>query len=278
MRKLIISLCLLALPLVYGYGQLNVAGVVGNSGYSVLRASFETPLVIVPGMSVQAKYALFEHEHMSAMSRYALGLNYELPFIDIVKVGVEGGFQPKANAYSNYYYDINGSIELNEILFRMFPTDQLRLGLGYRGTHHTFYNSPDFNITQTDIYAYLYQRTGGFDASINYAKAVSYSADTSLAPAPPPWLDIPNLVSAYYGFLDYSIGANAGYTYQFIRPYAAYNFLKIQNAPDTDNFRVGITAQIAAITVNAAVEWINFTRNTDSRERFLSLSAGVSLL
>jgi hypothetical protein len=247
MKKLIIVLSLLILPMAFSFGQLSVSGVAGNDGYQVLRASFDTSLFIVPGLSAQAKYALFQHDNQSDMSRYALGLNYHLPFIEIAEVGAEAGYQPKANQYSAYYYDLHGALDLHEILFRIVPTDELKLGLGMRETRHSFYD-PDTNVNETDVYAYLYQQTDGFDTKVSFTKAVHYSADTTGAP---PWLDIPGFISVTSGYLDYSLGANAGYTYKFLRPYAAYNFLKTKsNADDTDDLSLGLTVQIAGVNIN----------------------------
>lgn len=277
MKKLIFALCLLALPFARSHAQLDVSGVAGDNGYSVLRASFTTPFVLLPGMSLQAKYALFQLDGQSDMSRYALGLNYKLPFIDIVSAGAEFGFQPKANAYSNHYYDIHGALELNELLFRMLPADELRLSAGYRRIYHSFYEDsffPKEHLSENDIYANIFQRTGGFDTSVYATKVMSYSGELNRTL---PWLDVPYFISAYQGFMDYSIGASAGYTFSFIRPFAAYNILKFKNDEATDNMRVGVTAKILSVSVNAAVEWLNFTRNSENRERFYSLSAGVSL-
>ena len=274
MRKLIISLCLFALPAAYSFGQVNVSGVMGSDGYSVLRADVSTGLLIVPGLDVYASYALFQADDMSSMSRYAAGARYQLPFIELLSVGAEAGWQPKANQYSNYWTSVYGSLNLHELLFHLVPTDELKLDLGYRRTAHSFYN-PEASATQNDIYAKLFQRTGGFDASVNFTKAISYSGDTNQTP---PWLDVPGFVFVASGFLDYTLGANAGYTYKFIRPYAAYNFLKRKEITDTDTLGLGLIVQIAGVSVNGSVEWYNFSRNTEFRERFFSLSAGVNFL
>jgi hypothetical protein len=274
MKKLTIILSLLILPAVFSFGQLSVSGLAGKDGYQVLRASFDTSLSIVPGLSAQAKYAMYERDEMSAMSRYALGLNYHLPFIEIAEVGAEFGYQPKANQYSAYYYDVHGALDLHEILFRLVPTDELKLGLGMRETRHSFYD-PDNHVNETDVYAYLYQQTGGFDTTLNFTKALNYSQDDGRTP---PWLDIPGFISVYGGYMDYSLGASAGYTYKFIRPYVAYNFLKTKNSYDTDDLSLGLTVQIAGVNINGAVEWLNFSRNTENRQRYFSLSAGVKFL
>jgi hypothetical protein len=166
---------------------------------------------------------------------------------------------------------------LHEILFRLVPTDELKFGIGMRETRHSFYDPIDSHLNETDVYAYLYQQTGGFDTKVSFTKAVNYSADTD-STDPPPWLDIPGFISVTRGYLDYSFGANAGYTYKFLRPYAAYNFLKIKGAAqDTDDLSLGLTVQIAGVNINGAVEWLNFSRNTENRQRYFSLSAGVKL-
>jgi hypothetical protein len=276
MKKLIIVLSLLSLPLAHSFGQLSVSGVAGKDGYQVLRASFDTSLLLVPGLSAQAKYAVFQHDAQSTMSRYALGVNYHLPFIEIAEVGAEAGFQPKANQYSAFYYDLHAAADLHELLFRLVPTDALKLGLGMRETKHSFYD-PDSNLNETDIYTYLYQQTGGFDTTVRFTKAVNYSED--IGNRAPMWLDIPGFISVYGGYLDYSLGASAGYTYKFLRPYVAYNFLKIKGqAEDSDDLSLGLTVQIAGVNVNGAVEWINFSKNTEHREHYFSLSAGVKFL
>ena len=263
------------MPAAFSFGQVNVSGVMGSDGYSVLRARLDTGLLFVPGLNMHLKYELFQSDNMpSDMSRYAAGISYDVPFIELLEVGAEAGWQPKANQYSNYWYDIYGSVNLHEVLFRLVPTDELKLSLGYKQTAHSFY-SPDAGVRQSDIYATLFQRTGGFDASLNFAKAVNYSGDLSQVP---PWLDVPGFIFVSAGFLDYTLGANAGYTYKFIRPYAAYNFLKRKDIADTDTFGLGLTVRFAGLNVNGSVEWYNFSRNTENRERFFSLSAGVNFL
>jgi len=276
MKKLFIALCLLTLPLAYGHGQLTASGVMGSDGYSVLRARFDTGVLFIPGLKMHLGYALAQQDGISDMSRYSAGLAYDIPFIDLLEVGAQGGWQPKANQYSNYWYDVYAALNLHEVLFRLAPVDALKLSLGYRHTYHTFHHTtPNTNVQQGDIYATLFQRTGGFDASVTYAKAINYQGDTSYNP---PWLDVPGFVSVASGYLDYSLGANAGYTYKFIRPYAAYTLLKRKNLSETDTFGMGLVVQLAGISVNGAVEWFNFSRNTEFRERFFSFSAGVSFL
>lgn len=273
MRKLIISLALLILPIAYSFGQLSVSGVTGSDGYSVLRGSYTTGL-LAPGLSLTGKYARYSHDDISTMSRYAVGASYDVPFIDILSVGAEAGFQPKANQYSNYYLDIYGALNIETLLFRVLPTDELQIGLGYKQTFHSFYN-PDYDVDEGDIYAFIYQRTGGFDTSVNFSKAIKFDGDKNTTP---PWLDIPNFVSVYEGYLDYSVGASAGYTYKVVRPYAAYNYLKTDNSYSTDDFRLGIILSIAPVSINGSVEWLNFTKNSSDRKVLYSLSAGVKIL
>jgi len=274
MKKLAIFLALLALPLAYSHGQLSVSGVAGSGGYSVLRARLDTGLMLIPGLSMNLNYALFEQDGMSSMSRFGAGADYKLPFLDIASVGVGATYQPKANDYSNYSYDIHGSVNLAELTFHVLPTDELRLGGGYSRTFHSFYN-PDNDVHQDDIYGFITQKTGGFDTSFIYRKAIRYVGDKNETP---PWLDIPNFVSVYAGFLDYAWGVSAGYTYKGIRPYAAYTSLKTTESPSTDDLRLGITLAVFMVDLNASVEWLNFTQNSDNRKTLFALSGSVKFL
>lgn len=274
MKKLLISLALLICPIAYSFGQLSVSGLAGSDGYSVLRATFNADVPFVPGLSIVPRYSLLEQDNKSAMSQYGIGLNFRLPFIDLIEIGADGSYIPKANGYSNYSYDIHGSINIETLLFRLLPTDELKVGLGVRNIYHSFYG-PDYNVDESDIYTYIYQKTGGLDTTIEFTKAVSYSGDTS---GTPPWLDVPNFTAIYTGYLDYSLGLGAGYTYKFIRPYAAYNFLKIKNASGTDDLKLGVIINVMKVDFNASVEWLNFSKNTDDRKTFYSLTAGVAFL
>lgn len=276
MRKIIFSLFMLICPLATVLGQVSVAGVTGSDGYSVLRASLATNMFLIPGLTVTPGYSVYQRDGMDSMSQYSLAANYKLPFIDIVQAGVSGGYIPKANDYSSYFYDINAAVNVENLFFRLLPTDELKIGGGVKNTYHSFYH-PDYDVDETDIYGFISQRTGGFDSSVNFTKAISYSKD--LNGTVPPWMDVKNFTAVYSGYLDYSLGANVGYTYKFIRPYAAYNFLKTKNTDfSTDNAKLGVILKVLVVDFNASVEWFNFTRNTAERKSFFSLTAGVEFL
>ncbi|MDR1684443.1 MAG: hypothetical protein LBR90_03165 [Elusimicrobiota bacterium] len=274
MKKAILLISLLALPFAFCNAQVSVSGVKGSDGYSVLRAQADLPLMLLPGLSLYGKYAAFSHDNFSTMSKYGAGAAFTLPFLDIVDLGVEAGLTPKANQYSAYYWDAHGSVNLANIFYHLLPADELRLTLGLLSTYHSFYQ-PDYKATEQDIYASVYQRVGGFDASVMYSKAVSLSGDGG---GFPPWLDIPNFVSVYAGYLDYSLGASAGYTYKIVRPYAAYAYLKTKNSPSADDLRLGLIVSVGPVAVNGSVEWLNITRNTSGRKALYSLSAGMRFL
>lgn len=276
MKKLILSLLLLICPIAVCLGQISVSGVTGSDGYSVLRSSLQTDVFFIPGLSITPGYSVYQRDEMKSMSEYSLGANFDLPIIDLVEVGASGGYIPRANDYSSYFYDINASVNAETLFFRLLPTDELRVGGGVKKTFHSFYD-PSYKVDETDVYGFISQQTGGFDSSVNFTKAISYSKD--LNNTVPPWMDVKNFTAVYSGYLDYSLGLNAGYTYKFIRPYASYNFLKTKNTDfSTDNARAGIILKVFVIDFNAAVEWFNFTRNTAERKSFFSLSAGMKFL
>ena len=151
--------------------------------------------------------------------------------------------------------------------------DELKAGLGYRTIYHTFH-ATDTDVTEQDIYMFLYQKTGGFDTKITYTKALDFSQDKTGTPL---WLDIPGFTAVYQGYLDYSLSVDAGYTYKFIRPYAGYTFIKTDNAPSSDDARLGLILKVMMINFNASVEWFNFTQNTADRQTFFSFTAGISI-
>lgn len=276
MKKLILSLLLLICPLAICLGQVSVSGVTGSDGYSVLRSSLQTDVLFIPGLSITPGYSVYQRNGMKSMSQYSLGANFNVPIIDILEVGASGGYIPRANDYSSYFYDINASVNAETLFFRLLPTDELRVGGGVKNTYHSFYD-PSYKIDETDAYGFISQQTGGFDTSVNFTKAISYSKD--LNGTNPPWMDVKNFTAVYSGYLDYSLGVNAGYTYKFIRPYASYNFLKTKNTDfSTDNARAGVIIKVLVVDFNAAVEWFNFTRNTAERKSFFSLTAGVKFL
>lgn len=276
MKKLILSLLLLISPIVFCFGQVSVSGVTGSDGYSVLRSSLQTDVFFIPGLSFTPGYSVYQKDGMKSMSQYSLGANFKLPIIDLIEVGASGGYIPRSNDYSSYFYDVNASVNAETLFFRLLPTDELRIGGGVKNTYHSFYD-PDYKVDETDAYGFISQQTGGFDTSVNFTKAISYSKD--LTGTVPPWMDVKNFTAVYSGYLDYSVGANAGYTYKFIRPYASYNFLKTKNTDfSTDNARAGVIVKVFMIDFNAAMEWFNFTRNTAERKSFFSLSAGMKFL
>ncbi len=226
MKKLIIAFALIAAPLAFGYGQIDVSGAVGDDGYSVLRASVGVP--IVPGvLSIRPSYATVTDDHSSTMSQFGLMAKVRFPFLDLVEFGAGGYYVPKANQYSNYSYDLNAAINLENLLFDLLPTDELKLGAGYRGIMHSFYK-PDYDNHEHDIYFFLTQRLAGWDMEVNYTKAM-YSDDT--IGKGPAWLDIPYLTSVYSGYLDYSIGASTGYNFTIVRPYIERGIVKWINWP-----------------------------------------------
>ncbi|MDR0953038.1 MAG: hypothetical protein LBM71_02455 [Elusimicrobiota bacterium] len=271
MKKLLFSLALLALPLAFSYGQVSVSGLAGKDGYTVLRA--QADLTLLPGLSIVPEYAMYERDNYSTMSQYGLGARARIPFIDIVEVGATGTYIPKANAYSNYAYDLYASVNIENLLFRLIPTDELKIGAGYKGIFHSFYE-PDSDVEESDIYFFISEKTGGLDMGATFVKAVNYNGDKSTAPQ---WLDVPYFTAVYGGFLDYSVGAYMGYTYKIVRPYVAYNYLKTEEYPSADDLRLGLMLNIGIININGAVEWLNFSQNTEDRQTLYSLSAGVSL-
>ncbi len=257
------------------FGQLSLSGLAGKDGYSVLNASFNAPVPFVPGLSIVPRYSILEQDNVSSMSQYGLGAYWQLPFIDIVEVGADAYYIPKANGYSAFSYDLQAAVNVENLLFRLLPTDTLKAGAGVRTIYHSFYD-PDYDNTEVDGYGFLNIGKGGLDLSLTYTKALSFSNGTS--GEYPPWLNLPYFTAIYNGYLDYSLGIGAGYTYKFIRPYVAYNFLKTEGAPSTDDAKLGLTVRILMVDVNASVEWLNFSQNTANRKAFFSLTAGVSIL
>lgn len=275
MKKLLLSVSLLICPMVFTFGQLSLSGLAGKNGYSVLNASFTAGVPFVPGLSLVPKYSLLEQDNTPAISQYGLGANLRLPFIDIVEVGADAYYIPKSNNYSAFSYDLHGAVNVENLLFRLLPTDTLKLGAGVRTIYHSFYD-PDYDNTEVDGYGFLNIGKGGLDASVTYVKALSYSNTTN--GIYPPWLNLPYFTAIYNGYLDYSLGLGVGYTYKFIRPFVAYNFLRTEGAPSTDDAKVGLTVRVLMVDINAAVEWLNFSQNTENRKTFFSLTAGVSIL
>lgn len=273
MKKLFLCLVLLTCPIAFSFGQLSVSGVTGNNDYSAVRASYNLSLPLTP-MSITPKFAMYEQNGMNTMYQYGLAANITTPFYDLLQVGAEGGYTPKANDYSNYFWDVHAALSLQNFLFKFIPLEEVKAGVGYKTIYHSFY-SPDTDVTEQDIYMFLYQKTGGFDASLTYTKALDFSGDKVGVPL---WLDIPGFTAVYEGYLDHSLTLDAGYTYKFIRPYAGYTFIKTDNYPSTDSARLGVILNVFMVDVNASVEWFNFTQNTSDRQTFFSLTAGISIL
>lgn len=272
MKKLILSLVLLTCPIAFSFGQLSVSGVTGNNDYSAVRASYNLSMPLTP-LSITPKFAMYEQDGMDTMYQYGIGANMHVPFYDLLEVGAEAAYTPKANDYSNYLWDVHAALNIQNLLFRLLPLDELKAGLGYKTIYHTFH-ATDTDVTEQDIYMFLYQKNGGLDTRITFTKALDFSGDKTGTPL---WLDVPGFTAVYQGYLDYSLSVDAGYTYKFIRPYAGYTFIKTDNAPSSDDARLGLILSVAMINFNASVEWFNFTQNTADRQTFFSFTAGVSI-
>ena len=269
MKKLFLALVLCVLGGA-AFAQLGVTAVSGSDGYFVGRGSYD--MSFIPGLSITPNAAIYQRNGQDDMYQLGLGVEAKVPLWDALRVGVKGGFTPKANNYSNYYYEGYGIINLESLLFHVVELDSLTLGFGARQTEHKFYN-PDHNVSETDGYVSLGATLGGFDGSVSFTKSLNISGDESV---PAAWLDIPNFTAVANGFLDYAIGANVGYTYKIVRPYVNYTFLKTYNLPETDNLSLGITAKVGMVVFNAAVEWFDVSNKRDSRKTFYSVNGGVS--
>ena len=273
MKKLLVFL-LLCLPFVAANAQFNAVGVVGKDGYSVVRASYNMGVPFVPGLDVVPNAAIYSRDGMDTMYKYGLGLNWQTPFLDILEIGVDGSLTPKKNQYSNYAIGAHASLDIANLMMGVLPMDSLKIGVGGRKTFHTFYLSPDVDINETDIYAFIRGEKGGLDLGATYTKAVDYSEDVNnLAPI---WLDIPGLNAVYGGFLDYSLALDAGYTYKIVRPYASYGLIKLKGFKETDDLSLGVTVKLVVVNVNAAVEWYNFSKKEgQDRQRYYTLNASI---
>ncbi len=270
MKKIFLTLALLVLSGA-GFAQLGITAVSGSDGYFVGKGSYD--LSFIPGLSITPNAAIVQHNGMDDMYQLGVGVAAKVPFWDALTVGVRGGVTPKANDYANYFYEGYGAINLESLLFHVVELDSLTFGFGAKQTEHKFY-TPDHNVSETDIYVSLGAAKGGFDGSISLSKSVHFSGDRSIAD--PAWLDIPNFTAVTGGFLDYAVGANLGYTYKVVRPYVNYTFLKTYNSSSTDNLALGVTAKVAVIVFNAAVEWFDVSNKNDSRKTMYSLNGGVS--
>lgn len=276
MKKLFFLFVLLVCPIAFCFGQLSVSGVAGNNDYSAMRATYDwSPLPLVP-LTITPKFNMYGQNGMDTMYQYGLGAKAQMPFYDLLEVGVDGAYTPKANDYSNYYWDAYAALNIENLFFHILPLDALKVGLGYRTIYHSFYFPADYDITEQDIYTFLYAKKGGFDMNIQYSKAIDFNNDKNNTV--PLWLDVPGFTAVNQGYLDYALGADLGYTYKIVRPYAGYTYVKIDNAPSTDDARLGVIVSVLMINFNASVEWFDLSKNAGNRQTFYSLTAGVSIL
>lgn len=273
MKKLLVFL-LLCCPFAAANAQLSAVGVVGNDGYSVFRGSYNMGVPFVPGLSLVPQAAMYSRDSMDTMYKYGLGLNWQTPFLDILEIGADGSWTPKKNDYSNYSLGGYASLDIAHFMMGVLPTDSFKIGAGARKTYHTFYGSPDIDINETDIYAFIRAVAGGLDLGATYTKAIDYSKE--IAGLDPIWLDIPGLNAVYGGFLDYSLSLDAGYTYKIVRPFASYSLIKLKETKETDDLRLGLTLSLSIVNINGAVEWYNFSKKEgQDRQRFYTFNASV---
>ena len=269
MKKIFLALALCILGGA-AFAQLGITAVSGSDGYFVGKGSYD--LSFIPGLSITPNAAILQHNDRDDMYQLGLGVEAKVPLWDALRVGVKGGYTPKANDYSNYYYEGYGKINLESLLFHVVELDNLTLGFGARQTEHKFYN-PDHNVSETDGYISLGAAHGGFDGSVSFTKSLNISGDKS---TPAAWLDIPNFTAVTDGFLDYAIGANLGYTYKVVRPYVNYTYLKTYEIAETDNLALGVTGKLGVFVINASVEWFDVSNKRDSRKTMYSVNGGVS--
>ncbi len=270
MKKIFLSLALVILS-VTAFAQLSATALSGRNGYFVGRGSYD--LSFIPGLTIAPNAAVVKHDNMDDMYQVGLAVEAKVPLWDAIRVGAKGGYTPKRNYYSNYFYEGYAKVNLESLLFHIVELDNLTLGAGARQTEHKFYN-PDHKVGETDGYVSLGGTKGGFDASITYTKALSFSGDRG--GSVPAWLDIPGFTAVTGGFLKYALGANLGYTYQIVRPYVNYTYLKRYNLPITDNLAAGVTVKVGIIAVNAAVEWFDVSNKNHERQTFYSVNGGIS--
>lgn len=270
MKKFFLSLALVILS-VSAFAQLSATAVSGRDGYFVGKGSYD--LSFIPGLTIAPTAAIYKHDNMED-DMYQVGLKVEakVPLWDAVKVGVQGGYTPKRNYYSNYFYEGYAKVNLESLLFHIVELDNLTLGAGARQTEHKFY-SPDYKLGETDGFISLGGTKGGFDGSVTYTRALGFSGDRSRAPL---WLDIPGFTAVTNGYLKYALGANLGYTYHIVRPYVNYTYLKRYELPITDNLAAGVTVKVGIIAVNAAVEWFDVSNKNHERQTFYSVNGGIS--
>jgi len=268
MKKIFLSLALVVLS-VSAFAQLSATAVSGSDGYFVGKGSYD--LSFIPGLTIAPNAAIVKHDGMDDMYQVGLNVEAKVPLWDAVRVGAKGGYTPKRNNYSNYFYEGYAKVNLESLLFHVVELDNLTLGAGARQTEHKFY-SPDYKVGETDGYVSLGGTKGGFDGSVTYTKALRFS-DTRAGN--PLWLDIPGFTAVVNGYLKYAWSANLGYTYKVVRPYANYTYLKTYGSSPIDNLALGVTAKVGVIVVNAAVEWLDVSNKQD-RQTFYSVNGGIS--
>ena len=270
MKKIFLSLALVILS-VSAFAQLSATALSGDDGYFVARGSYD--LSFIPGLTVAPTAAVYKSDNMED-DMYQVGLKVEgkVPLWDALKVGVRGGYTPKRNYYSNYFYEGYAKVNLESLLFHIVELDNLTIGAGARQTEHKFY-SPDYKLGETDGYVFLGGAKGGFDGGITYTRALHFSDERLRDPL---WLDVPGFAAVTGGYLKYAVGANLGYTYKIVRPYANYTYLKTYNNTATDNLALGATVKIGIIAINAAVEWLDISNRNNSRQTFYTVNGGIS--
>lgn len=270
MKKIFLSLALVVLS-VSAFAQFSATALSGSNGYFVGKGSYD--LSFIPGLMIAPNAAVVKRDNMDDMYQVGLNVEAKVPLWDAVRVGAKGGYTPKRNNYSNYFYEGYAKINLESLLFHIVELDNLTLGAGARQTEHKFYGSPDYTVGETDGYVSLGGTKGGFDGSVTYTKALRFSGDRGANPAR--WLDVPGFTAVTGGYLQYALSANLGYTYKIVRPYVNYTYLKTYNTSATDNLALGVTAKFAIIAINAAVEWIDVSNKND-RQTFYSVNGGIS--
>ena len=273
MKKIFLSLALVVLS-VSAFAQLSATAISGSDGYFVGKASYD--LSFIPGLTIAPNVSLVQYDGIADMYRFGLNVEAKVPLWDAVRVGARGGYTPKRNSYSNYFYEGYAKVNLESLLFHVVELDNLTLGAGLRQTEHKFYASPDYKLGETDGYVSLGATKGGFDGNVTYTKALHFS-DTRQYP--PYLLDVPGLTAVMVkpaGFLQYALNANLGYTYKIVRPYASYTYLKIYDMTATDNLAAGITAKVGIVAVNASVEWLDISNRNNERQTFYSINGGIS--
>ncbi|MBO7604851.1 MAG: hypothetical protein J6S61_00065 [Elusimicrobiaceae bacterium] len=270
MKKIFLSLALIILS-VSAFAQLSATALSGSDGYFVGRGSYD--LSFIPGLTVAPTAAVYKSDSMED-DMYQVGLKVEakVPLWDALKVGVKGGYTPKRNYYSNYFYEGYAKVNLESLIFHVVEFDNLTIGAGARQTEHKFY-SPDYKLGETDGYVSLGGTKGGFDGTLTYTRALNFSGDRIGDPA---WLDVPGFTAVTRGFLQYALGANLGYTYQIVRPYVNYTYLKTYNTSATDNLALGATVKVGIVAINAAVEWLDVSNKNHQRQTFYSINGGIS--